>query len=92
MDRDFGQLIFSRRMPAVGVVLFRDTYDHAEQAAQLLEQCLQQPNIRLLGMFTVLAPTMCGSATWTERARRAKFATLNALALIANSLFFSTIG
>lgn len=54
MDRDFGQLVFSRKLKALGVVLFRDTYEHPEQAAYLLEQCIEKANIRLEGMFTVI--------------------------------------
>ncbi|MFW5967673.1 MAG: DUF5615 family PIN-like protein [Persicimonas sp.] len=54
-DRDYGELIFHRNMSTpAGVVYFRFTPQTPHEPAELLRTILGDPQIELMGFFTVI--------------------------------------
>jgi predicted nuclease of predicted toxin-antitoxin system len=53
-DKDFGELVFRLRKPAVGVILLRFNPSEEAQKATRLRQLLQNSTIALTGAFVVV--------------------------------------
>ena len=57
-DRDYGKLIFEKKnLAPAGIVYFRFTPKYPEECAEVLLKILQNQNIHLRGMFTVVERT-----------------------------------
>jgi len=55
-DKDFGEMVFQRRLISEGVILFRLAGLSAQSKAQLIEAVLSDHEIELYGAFTVISP------------------------------------
>lgn len=53
-DKDFGELVFRLRKPAIGIILLRFNPGEETQKATRLYQLLHNSTITLVGAFTVL--------------------------------------
>ena len=53
-DKDFGELVFRLRKPAIGIVLLRFHPGEEAQKAARLQQLLQNSTITLIGAFVVV--------------------------------------
>lgn len=53
-DKDFGELVFRLRKPAVGIILLRFNPGEEAQKVIRLRQLLQDPTIALLDTFVVV--------------------------------------
>lgn len=53
-DKDFGELVFRLRKPAIGIVLLRFNPGEEAQKAARLHQLLQNSTITLVGAFVVV--------------------------------------
>lgn len=52
-DKDFGELVFRLRKPAIGIILLRFNPDEETQKIIRLQQLLQNSTVSLVGAFIV---------------------------------------
>ncbi len=57
VDKDFGEMVFRRKLPHCGVILLRSGFASPSKKVLMMQRVLSLPEIKISGRFVVVTET-----------------------------------